>query len=115
MLVWPRRRTEAHACAGHGVVISGEGGCLGCHIGRTGAPAFRVVTWPDGGDANQEQPACGAHYQPYGPVELAYVTAMLGELALDCLLGPPACSTNRVFATSPRRLAEWADDGAMRG
>ncbi len=97
--------TEAHACAGNGVVIAGHGGCLHCHIGRTGAPAFKVVEWPDGGDAAQEEPACGAHYQPYGPVELGYVTAMIGELALDGLLEPPAVSFSRVILTSPVRIA----------
>src|SRR5690606_5707342 len=39
--------TEAHACAGHAVVIGPEGGCLQCHIGRTGTPDFQVVTWAD--------------------------------------------------------------------
>src|SRR3954452_21188615 len=89
--------TEAHACAGHAVAIAGQDGCLQCHIGRTGVPALTVVEWADGGDANQEEPACGAHYQPYGPVELAYVTAMIAETALDCLLEPPARSFSRVF------------------
>jgi hypothetical protein len=98
--------TEAHACAGHGVVIAGDGGCLQCQIGRTGAPTFKVVEWPDGGDAAQEEPACGAHYQPYGPVELGYVTAMIGELALDCLLEPPSKSFSRVLVTSPSRIAK---------
>jgi len=98
--------TEAHACAGHGVVIAGEGGCLQCHIGRTGAPAFKVVEWPEGSDANQEEPACGAHYQPYGPVELSYVTAMIGELALECLLDPPSQSFSRVLVTSASRIAK---------
>jgi len=98
--------TEAHACAGHGVVIAGEGGCLQCHIGRTGTPAFKVVEWLDGGDANQEEPACGAHYQPYGPVELSYVTAMICELALDCLLESPSQSFSRVLITSPSRIAK---------
>lgn len=105
--------TEAHACAGHAVAIAGEGGCFQCGIGRTGAPSFRVVTWPDGGDANREEPACGAHYQPYGPVELSYVTAMICELALDCLLNPPSQSLNRVFASSQRRVEQcggrWSD------
>jgi hypothetical protein len=98
--------TEAHACAGHGVAIASEGGCLGCHIGRTGAPSFKVVEWPEGGDANQEEPACGAHYQPYGPVELSYMTAMISELALDCLLRPPSQSFSRVLVTSARRIAD---------
>jgi len=96
--------TEAHACAGHGVVIASEEGCLQCHIGRTGEPSFKVVEWPDGGDASEEEPACGAHYQPYGPIELAYVTAMLSDLALDCLLNQPSRSFNRVIVASPGRI-----------
>jgi sulfur-carrier protein adenylyltransferase/sulfurtransferase len=96
--------TEAHACAGHGVAITTEGGCLQCHLGRTGAPSFNVVDWPDGGDTNQEEPACGAHYQPYGPIELSYVTAMLSELSLDCLLQVPSQSFSRISVTSQDRI-----------
>ena len=105
--------TEAHACAGHAVAIMGEGGCFQCHIGRTGVPSFKVVEWPEGGDASQEEPACGAHYHPYAPVELNYVTVMISGVALDCLLNPPACSFSRVFARSQRRIDElggcWSD------
>lgn len=98
--------TEAHACAGHGVVIAGQESCFQCNIGRTGTPLFKVVEWPDGADSSQEEPACGAHYQPYGPVELSYVTAMIGELALDCLLDPPSGSFSRVLVASPGRIAK---------
>ncbi|MET4043491.1 hypothetical protein ABIC03_005212 [Bradyrhizobium sp. RT6a] len=87
------------------MAITEAGGCLQCQIGRTGAPSFKVVDWPEGADANQEEPACGAHYQPYGPIELSYVTAMLSELALDCLLQPPEHSFSRVFVTSENRIA----------
>jgi molybdopterin/thiamine biosynthesis adenylyltransferase len=97
--------TEAHACAGHAVAIGQEDGCLQCHIGRTGVPDLTVVEWLDGSDIHQEEPACGAHYQPYGPVELAYVTSMVTEVALDCLLDPPARSFSRVFVASQRRIA----------
>ena len=96
--------TEAHACAGHAVVIVGKGGCFQCHISRTGSPSFGVVDWPDGGDASQEEPACGAHYHPYGPVELNHVTAMISDVALDCLLSPRTHSFSRVFAASQRRI-----------
>ncbi len=106
--------TEAHACAGHAVAIVRKGGCFQCHISRTGSPSFRVVKWPNGGDASQEEPACGAHYHPYGPVELSYVTAMISDMALDCLLRPPTRSISRVFATSKRRIVElgglWSDE-----
>lgn len=98
--------TEAHACAGHGVAIAREGGCFQCHISRTGSSLFKVVEWPDGNDANQEEPACGAHYQPYGPIELNYVTTMISELVLDCLLNPPSRSFSRVLASSHRRIAQ---------
>lgn len=97
--------TEAHACAGHAVVIGEREGCLQCNIGRTGVPDFRVVDWPDGGDANQEEPACGAHYQPYGPAELAHVNAMVCGVAMDCLLEAQALSKARVYATSPETIS----------
>ena len=106
--------TEAHACAGHAVAIVGEGGCFQCNIGRTGSPSFKVVAWPDGGIGSQEEPACGAHYHPYGPIELNYITAMISDVALDCLLSPPTRSFSRVFATSQRRIdelgARWSDE-----
>ena len=96
--------TEAHACAGHAVAIGQEDGCLQCHIGSTGVPELTAVKWPDGGDIALEEPACGAHYQPYGPVELAYVNAMIAEVALDCLLDPPVLSFSRTLVASPRRI-----------
>ncbi len=106
--------TEAHACAGHSVAIGREGGCFQCHIGRTGAPSFKVVAWPDGGTESQEEPACGAHYSPYGPVELSYVTAMVGDVALECLLTPPRQSFSRVFVASWGRIEElggqWSEE-----
>ena len=95
-------------------MIGREGGCFQCHIGRTGTPAFKVVDWPDGGDKSQEEPACGAHYSPYGPVELSYVTAMVGDLALECLLKPPSQSFCRVFAASKGRTEDlggfWSEE-----
>jgi molybdopterin/thiamine biosynthesis adenylyltransferase len=99
--------TEAHACAGHAVAIGTGDGCLQCHIGRTGALDMTVIEWPEGGDATLEEPACGAHYQPYGPVELAYVTAMVADAAMDCLLDPPEQSFGRVFVASARRIAAF--------
>jgi hypothetical protein len=96
--------TEAHACAGHAVVIAGDGGCLQCDLGRTGVPNFTIVEWPDGGGGNTEEPACGAHYQPYGPIELGFITATIGETVLDCLLGRISRSKHRMFATSPSRV-----------
>ena len=51
---------------------------------------------------------------PYGPVELNYVTAMISDVALECLLSPPTRSFSRVFVTSQRRIdelgARWSDE-----
>ena len=115
--------TEAHACAGHAVAIGPEGGCFQCHIGRTGTPSFKVVDWPGGENAREEEPACGAHYSPYGPVELGYVTAMISDVALQCLLRPPQQSFSRVFVASPSRINnlggrwsnEWLDEQGPEG
>jgi hypothetical protein len=90
--------TEAHASAGHAVVIAKDGGCLRCGVSRTGVPTFRVSSWPEGGSGAMEEPACGAHYQAYGPIELGYINSLIAEAALDCLLDKPTTSTHRIFA-----------------
>jgi len=90
--------TEAHASAGHAVVIAKEGGCLRCGVGGTGIPKFKVSSWPEGGSGAKEEPACGAHYQAYGPVELGFINSLVAEAALDCLLDKPTTSTHRIFA-----------------
>lgn len=91
--------TEAHAAAGHAVVIGQKGGCLRCGVGRTGVPTFQVTTWPDGGSGALEEPACGAHYQAYGPVELSFVMGLIAQTVLDGLLGKIGQSAHRVYAT----------------
>ncbi|WP_298337799.1 ThiF family adenylyltransferase [uncultured Erythrobacter sp.] len=96
--------TEAHACAGHGVVVAHEDGCIQCHMSQVGRPDFVAIDWQEGADANLEEPACGAHYQPYGPVELEFINAMLGELALDCLLNAPSQSLHRVSLARKSRI-----------
>lgn len=98
--------TEPHACAGHAVAIKDGGGCLQCGITDTGQPLLTLTEWPDSGVLRQE-PACGALYQPYGPVELAHVVALVAELALDGLLGVVTASTHRIWA-GRRRLLEMA-------
>ncbi len=77
--------TEAHACAGHAVAIGPEGGCFACGFGNDGRPLLRVTDWPR--SALQAEPACGAVYQPFGPVELTHIEGLIAEVALDCLLG----------------------------
>jgi len=103
---------EANACAGHAVLIGSSDGCLRCGFDKTGLPKFRVTDWPNGATERQE-PACGAVYQPYGPVELGYVSNLTAELALDVLLGEESRADHRVWIGAGKRLRDlggtWSD------
>ena len=96
--------TEPRASAGHAVAVVGEGSSLQDGFSAAGLPFLQVTCWPDGSTRRQE-PACGAVYEPYGPVELGYVTTMAADLALDCVLGDAASSTHRIWACGRRFLA----------
>jgi molybdopterin/thiamine biosynthesis adenylyltransferase len=97
--------TEPHACAGHAVAIKPDDACLQCQFSRFGDAKTILTEW--GGVGPKREPACGAVYQPYGPVELAWTTALASALALDCLLGKTSRSTHRIWA-GPKALLEDA-------
>ncbi|KQT60628.1 hypothetical protein ASG54_10605 [Aureimonas sp. Leaf460] len=96
--------TETHAVAGHAVAIASDGAGLFAGIGETGVPKLKLFDWP-GGDKALEEPACGAHYHPYGPVELGYVTSLVADLSVACLLGTVHRSTHRIWVTGKTRAA----------
>lgn len=97
--------TEAHACAGHALLLNERAVNLRDGFDGTGLPRLRVTAWPEG-FTEQQEPACGAVYQPYGPVELGFVTSLTAELALDALLNPDRQPIHRVWAGPVRRLTE---------
>lgn len=78
--------TEPHAVAGHVVGMVGGEGCLACGLSDWGEPLLPVADWPNG-TGQRGEPACGVLYQPYGPVEIAHVAALITEAAIDVLLG----------------------------
>ena len=96
--------TEDHAVAGSAVVIVPKGRCLACGIGRTGTPLLTAVDWPDGREANTE-PSCADHYQPYGAIELSYITTMVADTAIDELLNASKRSYRRIWVSG--RQAEY--------
>ena len=88
--------TEEHACAGHGVLIRPEKYvCLACGLAPDGTPKFRATRWP-GSMLNQE-PGCGAQYQPYGPIELSHTVSLISELAIDALVSDEVDFPHRVW------------------
>ena len=96
--------TEAHAGAGHAVAIGRRGGCLQCGFGETGQPLLHLTDWSDGSTLAHE-PACGAVFQPYGPIELTHIEALIAELALDSVLADVDVSRHRIWAARRETLA----------
>lgn len=95
--------TEAHACAGHAVLIGPSGGCLSCGFHADGRFRWPVTDWLDD-QVMLVEPACGGGFTPYGPVELACVVNLASELALDTLLCRVTKSCHRVWAGRRTRL-----------
>jgi hypothetical protein len=96
--------TEPHACAGHAVAITQASACLQCQFSPLGDSKVIVTDWPQ--NTELQEPACGAAYQPYGPVELSWTVALTSALVLDCLLGKIPESTHRIWAGPRQLLAE---------
>ena len=72
-----------------------------------------VTKWPETAPTHLSEPACGAYFQPYGPVELMGTISVAASLTLDALLKKLDAATHRVWA-GPRSLLEehggaWSD------
>jgi hypothetical protein len=96
---------EAHAAAGHAVLLAGEGASLRDGFDGTGLPNFSVTDWPKGSQVRQE-PACGAVYQPYGPLEVGFICNLAGGLALEALLGEVSAPVYRLWIGAAKRLRD---------
>lgn len=107
--------TEAHACAGHAVVVRSSGGCLQCGLDHHGGLRQPATVWPGGG--LRQEPACGAEFQPYGPVELGYIVSMIAETSLDMILESGDLQW-RSWVSAERRLkalgGEYAEGWTFR-
>ena len=120
---WPRDRrprpdalfgwTEPHAVAGHVVgLVEGEG-CFACGLSEWGEPLLPVASWPNG-TGQRGEPACGVLYQPYGPVEIMHVVALIMEAAIDVLLGRAPKPFHRIWVAREvildRAGGEWSEE-----
>jgi molybdopterin/thiamine biosynthesis adenylyltransferase len=88
---------EPRAGAGHAVAIGPDGGCFQCGFDVTGVVSLPITVWPDEMKRERE-PGCGAVFQPYGGIELAHITALASELAINVLLDPSRTSIHRMWA-----------------
>jgi hypothetical protein len=104
--------TEPHACAGHAVLLPFVSPCLQCGMTLRGEARAEITKWRRDTETRSE-PACGAVFQPYGPIELQGSISMAASLALDSLLGIIKQSIHRVWASPHALLVEaggdWSD------
>jgi molybdopterin/thiamine biosynthesis adenylyltransferase len=101
--------TEDFAAAGHAVVVRSTGGCFCCHFDSIGNAERRLVHVSEG--TRRQEPACGALFQPYGPVELSSTVSIISSLALECLLKRVDASIHWMWKGSTAHLrqggGEW--------
>lgn len=113
MYVW----TEPHACAGHAVLVTPSGPCFRCGFDPSGRPKLELTVWPSD-RRQQREPACGAVFQPYGPVELLGTISAGASLALDSLLGKLDSATHRIWAGPQTLLLEaggkWSEEWSKK-
>jgi hypothetical protein len=87
--------TESHAAAGHAIVVSAAGDRLRAGLDTYGSSYVVAVRWAQ--ETRRYEPACSAAFDPYGPVELGFVTSMVAQTALDALLGQVSSGTHRLW------------------
>ena len=105
--------TEPRASTGHAVYLPTAQPCLQCGFTLGGDLRQPVTKWPATTPSHFAEPACGAYFQPYGPVELMGTVSAAASLALDALLKKVESAAHRVWA-GPRDLLEeqggaWSD------
>lgn len=91
--------TEAFASAGHAVLQLAGSGRLRTLTTEFGILREPVADLSTSQDLPQE-PSCGAFYQPYSSLAALATVSLIGELAIDGLLGKVATSTHRVWVGS---------------
>jgi sulfur-carrier protein adenylyltransferase/sulfurtransferase len=87
--------TEPHAAAGHAVIVSPSSSRLLDGLNSAGQPHLIATQWAE--ETRRYEPACGAAFEPYGPVELGFITSLISQAALDCLLGSIGSATHRIW------------------
>ncbi|QIK40509.1 ThiF family adenylyltransferase [Pontivivens nitratireducens] len=90
--------------AGHAVLIGANGPCFACGMDHFGKALQTVCEWDT--ETTRKQPHCGASIQPYGPVSLSGVAALVAKAATKALLGEVPPGTETVYWASKEEVAE---------
>ncbi|MGO4855422.1 ThiF family adenylyltransferase [Phaeovulum sp. W22_SRMD_FR3] len=95
---------EPFSVAGHAVLIGSNGPCFACGMDHFGKALQPVCEWDT--ETTRKQPHCGASFQPYGPVSLSGVAALVAKAAMKALLGEVPPGTEAVYWASKEEIAE---------
>lgn len=102
---------EAGALAAHALAIVRTTSCLRCILGSDGMMIVPEVLVGAEHELVSE-PACGAWFDPFGPVNLGGAELLVADLALDVLLGRVSDNQHNVFGASQAHLeradARWS-------
>lgn len=97
----------------HAVLIPNDGACLACNFNNIGIHNYKAVDLEYENTLKRE-PACGTFFQPFGPIELSFINALIADEALAALLVP---SDKALIASwlAPKNKIElldgkWSDD-----
>jgi ubiquitin-protein ligase len=98
--------TEAFGLAGHALYVSDRGGCLACGSDGVGNFLKAITAWPSHLSTLQQEPACGAFYQPYGVLDTQHIRTLIAEAALDVLLGKAPVGFHRIWVGEVEKCNE---------
>lgn len=109
---------EAHALAGHALLVADNGGCFGCGTDEFGNFSHHLTVWPEESEMLRE-PACGGYYQPYGPGQMAATQGLVATMAVDALTAAIPHSELRSWVAAKARVeaagGHWADKAFSSG
>lgn len=86
---------EAFAVAGQAVLVGHDTACLSCGLDHFGKAIRPICQWEI--DTTHRQPECGAIFQPYGPVSITQVAALVAQAAIKFCLGTLAPGTASLY------------------
>ncbi len=95
---------EPFSVAGHAVLIGSDGPCFACGMDHFGKPLQTVCEWDT--ETTRKQPHCGASFQPYGPISLSGVAALVAKTTTKALLGEVHPGTEAVYWSSKEEISE---------
>lgn len=95
---------EPFSVAGHAVLIGPNGPCFACGMDHFGRALQTVCEWDT--ETTRKQPHCGASFQPYGPVSLSGVAALVAKTSTKALLGEVHPGTEAVYWASKEEIVE---------